>query len=93
MELLIYVILLLKIKMEINSGLNCNLGGAIMRIDEINNRINELETSIELLKAIRQDFVENNKEEIFIKALNDGINYTTQRLDRYKTADWIMTID
>ena len=29
-----------------------------MRIQEINNRINELETSIELLKAIRQDFVE-----------------------------------
>ena len=53
-----------------------------MRIDEINNRINELETSIELLKAIRQDFVKNNKEEIFIKALNDGINYTTQRLDK-----------
>ena len=68
-------------------------GGVIMRIDEINNRINELETSIELLKAIRQDFVENNKEEIFIKALNDGINYTTQRLDKYKTTDWIMAID
>ena len=64
-----------------------------MRIDEINNRINELETSIELLKAIRQDIVENNNEEIFIKALNDGINYTTQRLDKYKTTDWIMTID
>ena len=64
-----------------------------MRIDEINNRINELETSIELLKAIRQDFVENNKEEILIKALNDGIIYTTQRLDKYKTTDWIMTID
>lgn len=69
------------------------LGGVIMRIDEINNRINELETSIELLKAIRQDFVENKKEEIFIKALNDGINYTTQRLDKYKTTDWIMAID
>ena len=64
-----------------------------MRIDEINNRINELETSIELLKAIRQDLVENNKEEIFIKALNDGINYTTQRLEKYKTTDWIMAID
>ena len=64
-----------------------------MRSDEINNRINELETSIELLKAIRQDFVENKKEEIFIKALNDGINYTTQRLDKYKTTDWIMAID
>lgn len=64
-----------------------------MRIDEINNRINELETSIELLKAIRQDLVENNKEEIFIKALNDGINYTTQRLEKYKTTEWIMAID
>ena len=64
-----------------------------MKIDEINNRISELETSIEILKAIRQDFVENNKEKIFIKALNDGINYTTQRLDKYKTTDWIMTID
>ena len=68
-------------------------GGAIMRIDEINNRINELETSIELLKAIRQDFVENKKEEIFIKALNDGINQTAQRLNKYKTTDWIMAID
>ena len=36
-----------------------------MRVDEINHRINELETSIELLRAIKQDFIENNKEEIF----------------------------
>lgn len=64
-----------------------------MRVDEINHRINELETSIELLRAIKQDFMKNNKEEIFIKALNDGINYTTQRLEKYKTTDWIMTID
>ena len=64
-----------------------------MSIDEINHRINELETSIELLKAIKQDFIENSKEEIFIKALNDGINYTTQRLEKYKTTDWIMAID
>ena len=35
-----------------------------MTIDEINKRINELETSIELLRAIKQDFVENNKEKI-----------------------------
>ena len=64
-----------------------------MTIDEINKRINELETSIELLRAIKQDFVENNKEKIFIKALNDGINYTTQRLEKYKTTDWIMAFD
>ena len=36
-----------------------------MRIDEINNRINELETSIELLKAIRQDFINIKKYYIF----------------------------
>lgn len=64
-----------------------------MTIDEINKRINELETSIELLSAIKQNFVENNKEEIFIKSLNDGINYTTQRLEKYKTTDWIMAFD
>lgn len=64
-----------------------------MTIDEINKRINELETSIELLRVIKQDFIENNKEEIFIKALNDGINYTTQRLEKYKTTDWIMAFD
>ena len=63
-----------------------------MTIDEINKRINELETSIELLRVIKQDFIKNNKEEIFIKALNDGINYTTQRLEKYKTTDWVMAI-
>ena len=79
--------------MEITNKNELKLGDVIMKIDEINNRISELETSIEILKAIRQDFVENNKEEIFIKALNDGINYTTQRLEKYKTTEWIMAID
>ena len=64
-----------------------------MRIDEINHRINELETSVELLQAIKQDYIENNKDEIFIKALNDGINYTRQRLEKYKTTDWIMSFE
>ena len=31
-----------------------------MKIDEINNRINELKASIEILTVIRQDFMENN---------------------------------
>ena len=78
---------------ELTKGYKFDLKKSNQYNCEINNRINELETSIELLKAIRQDFVENKKEEIFIKALNDGINYTTQRLDKYKTTDWIMTID
>lgn len=64
-----------------------------MRIDEINHRINELETSVELLQAIKQDYIENNRDEIFIKALNDGINYTKQRLEKYKTTDWIMDFE
>lgn len=64
-----------------------------MKIDEINNRIHELETSVELLKAIKQDYIENNRDEIFIKALNDGINYTRQRLEKYKTTDWIMAFE
>ena len=64
-----------------------------MKIDEINNRIHELETSVELLQAIKQDYIENNRDEIFIKALNDGINYTRQRLEKYKTTDWIMAFE
>lgn len=61
-----------------------------MKIDEINKRINELETSIELLEAIKQNFVADGKEEIFIKAFDDGIKYTKQRLEQYKTTNWIM---
>lgn len=63
-----------------------------MKIDEINKRINELEISIELLEAIKRDFVADNKEEIIIRAFNDGIKYTKQRLEQYKTTDWMMAI-
>lgn len=61
-----------------------------MKIAEINKRINELEVSIELLEAIKCDFVNKDKEEIFLRALDDGIKYTKQRLEQYKTTDWIM---
>lgn len=61
-----------------------------MKISEINNRIHELEISVELLQAIKQDYIEGKKDESFIKALDDGINYTKQRLETYKTTDWIM---
>lgn len=61
-----------------------------MKINEINNRIHELETSIELLQAIKQDYIESKKDKSFIKALDDGINYTRQRLETYKTTDWVM---
>lgn len=64
-----------------------------MKIEEINNRINELEISIEALQSIKQEFIENNKGEIAIKALSDGICYTAQRLEEYKRADWIMAIE
>ena len=61
-----------------------------MKINEINNRIHDLETSVELLQAIKRDYIENNRDESFIKALDDGINYTRQRLETYKTIDWVM---
>ena len=61
-----------------------------MKIDEINKRIHELEVSIELLEAIKRDFVADGKEEIILNAFDDGIKYTKQRLEQYKTADWIM---
>lgn len=64
-----------------------------MTIDEINNRIKELETSVELLKVVRQNYIDNNGDDIVIKALNDGINYTNQRLEKYKTTDWIMAFE
>ena len=61
-----------------------------MKIDEINKRIHELEVSIELLEAIKRDFVADGKEEIILNAFDDGIKYTKQRLEQYKTTDWIM---
>lgn len=64
-----------------------------MTIDEINARIHELEISIELLQAIKQEYINNNREEIYIRALNDGINYTSQRLEKYRTTEWIMAFE
>ena len=58
-----------------------------MKINEINNRIHDLETSVEILQAIKRDYIENNRDESFINALDDGINYTRQRLETYKTID------
>lgn len=63
-----------------------------MKIDEINKRINELEISIELLEAIKRDFIADNKEEIILRAFDDGIKYTKLRLEQYKTTDWMMAI-
>lgn len=64
-----------------------------MTIDEINNRIKELEESVEILKDIRQGYINNNREEKYIRALNDGINYTSQRLEKYRTTEWIMAFE
>ena len=64
-----------------------------MRIVEINARIHELEISVELLQAIKQEYIYNNREEIYIRALNDGINYTSQRLEKYRTTEWIMAFE
>lgn len=61
-----------------------------MKIEEINNRITELETSIGLLEVIKAEYNLSERSEDFIKALDDGIRYTKMRLDRYREADWIM---
>ena len=61
-----------------------------MKINEINNRISELQNNIELLKAIKRDYIEGDRDEIFIRALDDGIKYVLIRLEEYKTKDWIM---
>lgn len=61
-----------------------------MKIDEINRRIAELRTSIDLLKSIKQDYINKDKGEAFINALDDGIRYTQQRLETYKTSNWVM---
>lgn len=64
-----------------------------MKIDEINKRINELETSVALLSQIKREFLENERDESLLNALTDGIRCTKMRLDDYRTADWIMGFD
>lgn len=61
-----------------------------MKIDEIYNRIYELETDIELLNAIKQELIDNKRADVFVRAVDDGIKYVKQRLEKYKTSDWIM---
>jgi hypothetical protein len=61
-----------------------------MRIDQINKRIHELETDIELLNVIKQELIENERADVFVRAVDDGIKYVKQRLEKYKTSDWIM---
>lgn len=61
-----------------------------MKISEINSKISKLENSIFILKAIRKEFIDDERDEAIIDALDDGIKYTSLRLEEYKTADWIM---
>lgn len=61
-----------------------------MTISEINNRISQLENDICLLKAIRKEFIDEERDEMFIDALDDGIKYVSIRLQEYKTKNWIM---
>ena len=60
-----------------------------MTISEINNRISQLERDICLLKAIRKEFIDEERDEAFVDALDDGIKYVSIRLEEYKTRDWI----
>lgn len=61
-----------------------------VKINEINNRISQLENDIGLLNAIKQEFIDKERDEVFIDALADGIKYVSIRLQEYKTKDWIM---
>ena len=61
-----------------------------MKIDEINNRIAELENNIKLLKIIRESYIVQGEDDAFISALDDGIKYTSFRLEQYLTTNWIM---
>lgn len=61
-----------------------------MTISEINNRISQLEKDICLLKAIRKEFIDEERDEAFVDALDDGIKYISIRLEEYKTRNWIM---
>lgn len=61
-----------------------------MKIHEINYKVSQLQSHIELLKAIKQDYIEQERDSIFIAALDDGIKYISLRLEQYENADWIM---
>lgn len=61
-----------------------------MKISEINSRISKLENDIWLLKTIRKEFIDEERDEAFVDALDDGIKYVSIRLEEYKTKDWIM---
>ena len=61
-----------------------------MTISEINNRISQLKNDIFLLKSIRKEFIDDERDEAFINALDDGIKYVSIRLEEYETKDWIM---
>lgn len=61
-----------------------------MKIKEICARINELERHIELLKKLREEMVESNRDNEYVRALDDGIQYTNMRLEQYQNSNWIM---
>ena len=65
----------------------------IMKIEEINARIAELQSHIEILKELREDVIETNKCNEYVLALDDGIQYTQMRLDEYRSSDWVMMND
>ena len=61
-----------------------------MKICEINKKISQLRNDICLLNAIKKEFIDDERDENFIDALDDGIKYIRNRLEEYETKDWIM---
>lgn len=63
-----------------------------MKIDEINDRISELEDNISLLIELRDRLLNHDDGDKYVSAIEDGIKYTQRRLAEYRTTDWIMAV-
>lgn len=64
-----------------------------MKITEICARIDELECHIDLLKKLREEMIESNRDNEYVRALDDGIQYTNMRLEQYQNSNWIMAFN
>lgn len=62
-----------------------------MTIDEINNRIVELEKDIKILEGCKAELIKNKiKDDDIIRAFDDAIMYIRCRSEQYKTTNWVM---
>ena len=64
-----------------------------MTFTEIQDKIYELELSVEILEDLRNKAMHGDESVDVVNALSNGLRYTRERLDKYKTTDWIMALD